>query len=209
MFAASRPIILNGIPNLTDRADLADRAVTIHLPTIVDDQRRPEDEFIFDFEAARPRILGALLDAAAVALKRLPETRLDRAPRMADFAKWITAAEPGLGWDEGSFLAAYAANRRDIFATAFEADPLAVAIRDFVVAEHSSGWEGKPGELLAALNARVPETTQKSRAWPGGASALGSRIRRAAPLLRQAGFAVDYGHSGERFIRIMLLGSPK
>ena len=36
IFEASRPIILNGIPSLTDRADLADRAVCIHLAAISD-----------------------------------------------------------------------------------------------------------------------------------------------------------------------------
>ena len=33
-FLRARPIMLNGIPTLTDRADLADRAVTIHLAVI-------------------------------------------------------------------------------------------------------------------------------------------------------------------------------
>ena len=39
IFEAARPIVLNGIPSLTDRADLADRAVTIHLAAIPDDER--------------------------------------------------------------------------------------------------------------------------------------------------------------------------
>ena len=93
IFEGSRPIILNGIPSLTDRADLADRAVTIHLATIAEDARQPEDELFAAFEAKRPVILGALLDAVAAALRNLPKVKLDRAPRMADFAKWVTAAK--------------------------------------------------------------------------------------------------------------------
>ena len=67
IFDAARPIILNGIPSLTDRADLADRALTIHLATIAEDARDPEDELLAAFEAKRPAILGALLDAVSCA----------------------------------------------------------------------------------------------------------------------------------------------
>jgi hypothetical protein len=35
-------------------------------------------------EAERPPILGALLDAVAHGLERLPQTRLEKLPRMAD-----------------------------------------------------------------------------------------------------------------------------
>ena len=71
IFEGSRPIVLNGIPSLTDRADLADRAVTIHLAVIPEDARQPEDELFAAFEAKRPAILGALLDAMSAALRNL------------------------------------------------------------------------------------------------------------------------------------------
>ena len=35
IFDAARPIVLNGISGLTDRADLADRAITVHLATLL------------------------------------------------------------------------------------------------------------------------------------------------------------------------------
>ena len=92
IFEGARPIVLNGIPSLTDRADLADRAVTIHLAALSEDVRRPEDEMFAAFEAKRATILGALFDAVSAALRFLSKVKLDRAPRMADFAKWITAA---------------------------------------------------------------------------------------------------------------------
>ena len=128
IFEGSRPIILNGITMLTDRADLADRALTIHLHSVPEDQCHPEDEFFAEFECARPRILGALLDAVSAALRNVASVRLDRSPRMADFVKWVTAAESGLGWEPGAFLAAYRENRRDVSEAAFEADVVAVAI---------------------------------------------------------------------------------
>jgi putative DNA primase/helicase len=202
IFDAARPILLNGIPSLTDRADLADRAITIHLATITEEARDPEDELLAAFEAKRPIILGALFDAVSGALRNLSKTKLERTPRMADLAKWITAAEPALGWESGQFLAAYRENRRDVIETSFEADAVAVAIRDYVVGDHSDGWTGTATELLSALNARVSEGVRKSKLWPLSAQGLGNRIDRVAPLLRNKGFVVERRHSGQRHIII-------
>jgi putative DNA primase/helicase len=202
IFEAARPVIINGIAHLTDRADLADRSLTIHLSTIADAERWAEDELLGQFEHARPRILGALLDAVSRALANIAAVKLDGAPRMADFAKWITAAEPGLGWEPGTFLKVYRANRRDVVESSFEADPVAVAIRDYVSVEHPEGWTGTAAELLSALNGRVNEGVRKSRIWPDTAQRLGNAVLRAAPLLRSKGFSVNRRHSGQRLITI-------
>jgi putative DNA primase/helicase len=203
IFEAARPIMLNGIPSLTDRADLADRSVTIHLATIPEDHRKPEDEIWADFEDARPRIVGALLDAVSAALRNVGETRLERSPRMADFAKWITAAESGLGWEPGAFLDAYDENRRNVSETAFEADSVAVAITNFIVTEKSEGWEGTPTELLSELNNRTADGIRKARSWPLTPQALGNRVDRIAPLLRGKGFTIERRHSTRRTIIIV------
>lgn len=204
IFEATKPILLNGIPMLTDRADLADRALTVHLRTISEEERRPEDEIERIIEAARPRILAALLDAASAALRRVEDVRLPRLPRLADFAKWVTAAEPCLGWEAGSFLSAYEANRRDVSDATFEADLVAVAIHGFVTsAEFPQGWRGTPTELLAALSGRVTETVRRMRRWPISAQSMGNAFDRAAPLLRSRGYTVQRRHSGMREIVII------
>jgi putative DNA primase/helicase len=198
IFEASRPIILNGIPSLTDRADLVDRAVCIHLAAIPEEQRRPEDELSALFEAKRPLILGALLDAVSTALRNIGSVRLDRSPRMADFVKWTAAAAPGLGWDNPEeFLSVYADNRRDVTDSTFEADPVAVAIRDFILTAHpQDGWSGGATELLAQLNERVSEGVRRSKLWPMSAQAMGNRVERIAPLLRGKGFSYSFQRKG-------------
>lgn len=208
IFEAARPVIINGITHLTDRADLADRSVTIHLSSIPDAERRPEDDLLADFENARPRIFGALLDAVSRALANIAAVKLDRAPRMADFAKWITAAEPGLGWEPGAFLAAYAGNRRDVVEAAFEADAVAVAIWKLITADRREGFEGTPTELLAAINNIVSEATRKSRYWPENAAQLGNRVARATPLLKARGCTIERRHSGARIITVVPPRSP-
>ena len=105
-FTAARPVMINGIGEVVNRSDLLDRAVLVNLAPISEDRRRLEAEFWTEFETARPLILGAVLDAIAGALDRVASIKLATWPRMADFARFVTAAEPALGWKEGAFLAA-------------------------------------------------------------------------------------------------------
>jgi putative DNA primase/helicase len=203
IFEAARPVIINGISSLTDRADLADRSVTIHLSAIAEADRRAEDELLAEFESARPRILGALLDAVSRALCNIATVKLDRTPRMADFAKWITAAEAGLGREPGEFLAAYEGNRRDVVEATFEADVVAVAIWKLITTDRPEGFDGTPQDLLTAINAIVPESTRKTRSWPENPAQFGNRVARATPLLKARGCVVERRHSGKRIITIV------
>jgi hypothetical protein len=92
LLTAARPIILNGIEEVITRPDLADRAILLMLAPIAEGQRRPETALWREFELARPRILGALLDAAVHGLQMLPQVRLQWLPRMADFA--LSGSQP-------------------------------------------------------------------------------------------------------------------
>ena len=84
------------------------RRETVRLSTISDEARRPEDEFWAEFEAVRPHILGAALDAVSTALRNIGSVRL------ADFLKWVIPAVPVLGFEPGDFETAYRENRRDV-----------------------------------------------------------------------------------------------
>lgn len=207
VFMGVRPIILNGIPLLTDRPDLADRAVTIRLSSIPEDERRPEDEFWEDWAEVAPRVLGALCDGLCAAVRRVRTVKLERSPRLADFAKWVTAAEPGLGWAPGTFMRVYGDNRRDVTDATFEADLVAVAIRDLMHSEECRdwGWRGTPTELLEVLCQRADERAIRTRSWPQTAQALGNRLDRITPLLRAKGIAVERRHSGVRQVTLAWL----
>ncbi len=107
IFDAVRPVVLNGIPEFASRQDLVGRSVFVTLPSISDAQRRDESRFWSGFEQARPLLLGALLEIVTVALRNEASVILDKMPRMADFAKWIVAAEPACPWAPGTFLEVY------------------------------------------------------------------------------------------------------
>jgi len=88
IFDYQRPVILNGIGDIVTRPDLLDRSIVIQLPIIPEDKRRQESDLNRAFDKARPRILGALLDAAVCALRNQHTVELPLKPRMADFAVW-------------------------------------------------------------------------------------------------------------------------
>src|SRR5260370_1020735 len=69
--------------------------------------------------------------------------------RMADFAAWVSAAEPSLGWETRTFIAAYLGNRKGAIEAALDGDPLAEAVRQLVEKED---WSGSPTELLMQLD---------------------------------------------------------
>lgn len=187
---AARPMILTGIEDLASREDLADRSINLVLAPIPAENRRNERRLEPEFEAVRPRVLGALLDAVSSALKHIDEIELQSPPRMVDAVEWVTAAEKAFGWAPGSFLRAFEENQNDVVAVSIETDPLASAIAALL--EDHSGWDGTGAELLALLNVRLNQETQKSKAWPASPKALAGRVRRLAPVLRKAGIEVEF-----------------
>jgi hypothetical protein len=190
LFDAMRPTVLNGIEDLATRGDLLERAIVLSLPVIPEEKRRPERLFWAEYEADRPRLLGALLTALSGALRELPQVRLKRLPRMADFAEFAVAVEAALGWRQGAFLAAYQGNRADANQLALEVCPVAAPVQEFAAARGE--WCGKASDLLPELTKRVSEEVAKSREWPKKGHVLSGKLRRLAPNLRQVGVAVEF-----------------
>jgi hypothetical protein len=197
---AQRPVILTGIEEYVGRADLADRCVFLHLPTIAEPGRRTEAEFWAEFEAAHARLFGALLDALAGGLRLRPEVTLPRLPRMADFAVWGEAVCRSLGWPEGEFLAAYQTNRQSAHEAALEDSPVAPAVRALMAGR--GAWEGTATELLQELNGRRPESAKPPDRWPKGGRGLSGQLRRLAPALRAAGLDVAFKVDRDRRLRL-------
>src|SRR5262249_29955244 len=150
---------------------------------------------------ARPRILGSLLDGVSAGLRNLPSVEGDRLPRMADFAKWICAIEPSLGWEPGSFLQSYRGNVRDANSVVLESSLLVDPIRQFMENRHE--WHGRATDLLHQLNLIENEKVTKDRDWPKRPNVLSGRLRRLAPNLRRIGINVEIGR-GKRGSRVTI-----
>jgi putative DNA primase/helicase len=205
VFFVQRPVLLNGIPALTDAPDLAERAIVVNLSTIQPTQRRTESAFWAEFDAVRAPILGALLNAAARALRDFDIVEDGPWGRMADFEKWSVAAAPALGWTGEEFLSAYRRNQTFVLDETLEADNFTIAIRDHLAPRYPypDGWRGTATELQAPLEELTPERLRKTKFWPKTPSQIGNSIKRAKPLLEQKGFAVETRRSGTRQILIV------
>lgn len=202
IFNAVRPVILTGIAEVATRGDLLDRSILVTLDPIPESERLTEAELESRWADVAPVAFGALLDAASTALERAEEVHLDRLPRMADHALWVTAAEPALGWDHGTYTHIYGEARAAAVETALGASPLTDPVR--ILAE--TGWEGSATELLATLADRVGEPVTRSRTWPRSARGLSSALRRLAPDLRSEGIEVEWRRTaGEGSRRIIVV----
>jgi hypothetical protein len=201
LFDAMKPIMLTAIEDIIVRPDLADRALFITLQPIAEKDRRSEADLWREFEPVKPLILGALLDAVSHGLRALPDVKLERVPRMADFAKWASACEGKL-WKPGNFIDAYRQNVEAAVVDVIDADVVGSAVRDFMAERES--WDGTATMLLNTL--RPIAEPDFSRTWPATGWALGNRLRRAATFLRKIGIDIKFGERiGKKGTRIITI----
>jgi len=205
IFAACRPIAINGIDEVATRGDLVDRSITLFLLRIDETKRRDEQSFWEEFELARPALLGAIYSALSLALRRLPEVDATGLPRLADFAKIAMAAEPAFGCAKGGFMSAYRGNYVTALVDHLEHSPVAGAIVRFTKSL-PNGFHGTATELLDKLGESAGDNLTKRREWPHAPNILSNLLRRLAPSLRLAGLAVEFEqtHGGGSSKRIRL-----
>jgi hypothetical protein len=209
IFDATRPLVFNAIPDLgAARPDFLDRAVIIEFLDMKPEMRRDEAQFWREFEQVRPRILGALLDAATSGLRNLSKVRLDQLPRMADFAVWVNACEESLGIRPGEALTTYQSNRAETHNLALESSPLYEPVAKLA----REGFSGTVAELLARLNSVMSESMRRSVRWPKAPNALGNALRRMASNLRAAGIEIQFSRadtSGRRVVSLVSAFEPR
>lgn len=191
IFTTRRPVLLNGIDEPATRSDLVDRSIQVQLAPIPEERRLEEEVILSRFEAMWPRTLGALLDSVSAALRLKETICLDRKPRMADLAVWVTAAEQTLGWHSGRFMDAYMGSRADAHVEVVESSPVGPALLQLV---NAGPFDGTATELLEAINKRIGD--ERPRGWPENARGMGSALRRLAPDLRAMGMVVELPKKG-------------
>jgi hypothetical protein len=177
-----RPVILNGIDDIASRPDLAERCIHLMLPTLTN--RETESELASRFEIDAPKIMAALLDGVALALRDVQMPYAGKLPRMADFAKWAAAGVPALGFTREAFIEAYRQNQAEAVLAGLDASDIGSAVRRF--AEQEKRWQGTSRELLNRLN-KESGATRYEMGWPQSPKGLQAALRRLAPSLRSVG----------------------
>lgn len=201
VFNAKRPIVVNGIGDLANRSDLLDRGLMVRLEPIPQSKRKTESSFWKEFEKEKPQILSALLTAVSCGLRSLSNVSLNETPRMADFAHWVAACEPGLGLAKDAFLNAYMENRTDAHAIVLEDSLLAEVILEFCEKNASDGEYCESDLLLKDFLPQLEELAGEKRAkdkrFPKTSRGLRSGIERINPNLREIGIGIKFhGRTG-------------
>jgi len=202
-FEFTRPQIITAIDALVTRDDLADRVLMVKLPEITEEMRLPQAELDAKVEAARPRILGALLRALSQTLAQIPETKtkVKSLPRMADYALFAIASEKALGLAEGEFRTIFDQSREQSRQVVIESSPVGEAIvrlmRDRLI------WKGTASELLNELEKHTDTATYRSRYFPKAANLLKRQLNRLAPDLKA--LSIDVKETVSSGTKIILL----
>ncbi|WP_017187627.1 hypothetical protein [Alkalibacillus haloalkaliphilus] len=199
-----RPVILNGIGDIAQRQDLLDRAVVNNLPSINQENRQFEKDFWQRFEKEWPFILGGIMNTLSVALKSEGSVHLDEKPRMADFVRWVTAAEGYLGWPNGEFLNIYENNKDFIVKDVVYSDPFGFAV--LTLMEERDEWEGNVNDLLSALERHIFKKHIEYKDWPTERK-VRERLSRLSPGLRRCG--IYYTSSTNKCSRYLKLKRNK
>jgi hypothetical protein len=177
--------MFNGIEHIADRGDLLDRMLLFRLPKIEGAERLTASNLNQQFHRIEGRIFGALLDAVAVSMREYPNVKLDKPPRMADFAIHSIAASSALGFTQAEFTEAYENNRSELRHVAIEGSVTAVEVIEWfnrvnvMTGTVKREWQGTHKELLGELGRR--------EGLPRTARGLQAELARVEPNLIAAG----------------------
>jgi hypothetical protein len=184
----SRPVIVNGVGEFITAPDLLDRSIVLHLQHL--DSKQTEASMEQNFNAARSRIFGGLLDLMSEGVRNLPSAPVQSSSRMAEAITWATAC--GLT----NFESRYQENLREANQSRVEFDPLAVGIKG-LMKSRKTPWTGTMTDLSRILKNAGHEI-------PDHLQTLSEDLRKIAPALRTGlGLAVEFKRlNKERRIRI-------
>ena len=206
-------------------SDALERATLLAFDRMPDTDRRAESTLWTAYAAAKPEILGAMLDDVVAVLRNLRRVAAEEVswPRMADYGQVLLSLDRGLGLDDNAgHFAAYVAGVDDALAERAEDDPFASAVL-LMVSRNGGYWRGTsaaglsrarrnsitsaPGLMLVNDAAREGTFEDLPKWWPSTPGTFATFLMRVSETLRHAGVVFASGKSnGARWIS--LTGDP-
>lgn len=196
----ARPLLVNGIDEIANRADLMSRAIQPEMPVLADAVKSGERALWSDFEEARPGILGALLDMTVAALAGHEREPWPASGRLRDLQRWVSAAERGTQ-QVPRFVASYARNVAGGVAQTIEASPVTTAVMRLLDA-NGGIWSGNATALLGELLRFSQLGDQSARGLPQSSREIRNALSRAAPALRAMNIMVNAKRNQDRTIHL-------
>ena len=191
-------LILNGIMNISDKADLLDRSISVKFERISERNRMSEQELFSAFEKDLPYFFGSALHILSKAMAIYPDVKLQKLPRMADFAKWGYAIAEALEVGGGSFIKAYDSNRNEIGLDLIQSNATAKGILDFMEKVEGGQWKGSVRDFWKALNTFAKNTgiNREDKTWARTENVLGKRLEELKTSLEEQGVQFDKRNVG-------------
>jgi hypothetical protein len=183
---AERPLLLNSIYNVIEQPDLADRCFFLELAGFDNGRakRLAREQLDRRFEELAPLILSALCDGVSGALRRRSATLSVPDTRMVDALAFAIAAEPSLGFSDGTIAGAYKRHLARIRERLLESHPVVDAVLRLIATGGS--WRGTWFELQSDLKGIVGDAS-RSPDWPRTTHQLSGVIRGSEDLLFEEG----------------------
>ena len=187
IFTFKRCLAINGINNVAERPDLLDRSILIELSRISEDNRKELSEIMDNFTKDLPSILGGIFDILAKAMKIYPQVKLEKKPRMADFARWGYAVGEALGEYGERFINEYIQDQAQQNIEVLNSDVVAILLIAFM--KDKADWEGYVSELYKELSKIAPEhgINTKLKPFPNQPNVLSRRMNSLKSNLKSAG----------------------
>lgn len=203
VYEHKRCLGLNGINVALIESDALDRSLFVELEEIDEDVRKKENDLWREFEKIKPQVLGYILDILSKAIQIKSTLKLDKLPRMADFAEWGEAISQVMGYPPNSFLEAYAENRNEQNIIAVNENRVGSLLHKYI--QELEGQLGpitnvnfEPQTLYMEL-IRFAEDNNigiRDRQFPKNAATLVKKIKTIIPNLKAAyGIIVTIGRN--------------
>ena len=203
IFTFRKCLAINGINNVAGRPDLLDRAILIELSRISEDERQELSIILNEFEKDLPQILGGIFDILSKAMAIYPTVKLDKLPRMADFAKWCYAIAEAMGYGGQVFIDEYACNQEYQNMELLNSNTVAILVIEFM--KDLPEWSGQMSELYDALATLAEKIgiSKKSKGFPSQPNVLSRWLNGLRSNLSAIG--ITYEHEAKykgSYIRI-------
>ena len=179
------------------KADLLDRGLIIELTNIPDDKKRSLADIWKEFDRIRAPLLGYIFDilVKVLQIKKQSSIRLDKHPRMVDFAELAEIISRSMGYSDNQFIKVYYNNIGLQTQEALEANPLAYTIIKLISQVDKNYWIGTATHLLNELDTIADQDLKikisKLRSWPKSPGFLSRKIPEVKTLLREVGIVIE------------------
>ena len=183
-----RGIGLNGINLGSARPDLIDRGLIHDFEPISDVNRKLEQEIWSQFEELKPQLLAYIFDTLVevLKLKKNGGIKLERLPRMADFALHCEMIPRCMGNPNDTFTSAFVKNVEVQTIESIASNPVVIVIIELM--KDTPEWKGTATTLHSDLQgiAILIGIDTHDKSWPKSPNGLSRKLNEVKTPLRKA-----------------------